>query len=72
MLTFVPLSLDRETEAHIETVMAARIQYATVVAIMHRLEAVETYDKVAVLDEGILVDFGDVQDVKARCKLFSG
>lgn len=68
----VPLSLDRETEAHIESVMAARIQHATVFAIMHRLEAVDTYDKVAVLDEGVLVDFGNIQEVKARCKLFSG
>ncbi|KAF4430087.1 ABC transporter ecdL [Colletotrichum fructicola] len=63
-------SLDRETEEYIEKVMSARLQNATVIAVMHRLEAVSTYDKVAVLDKGVLVDFGDVGDVKARCKLF--
>ncbi|EQB48595.1 ABC transporter [Colletotrichum gloeosporioides Cg-14] len=63
-------SLDRETEQYIERVMSARLQNATVIAVMHRLEAVSTYDKVAVLDKGVLVDFGDVGDVKARCELF--
>uniref|UniRef100_L2FYZ1 ABC multidrug transporter n=1 Tax=Colletotrichum fructicola (strain Nara gc5) TaxID=1213859 RepID=L2FYZ1_COLFN len=65
-----PTDLDRETEEYIEKVMSARLQNATVIAVMHRLEAVSTYDKVAVLDKGVLVDFGDVGDVKARCKLF--
>ncbi|KAH0423428.1 hypothetical protein CcaCcLH18_12210 [Colletotrichum camelliae] len=43
---------------------------ATVIAVMHRLEAVATYDKFAVLDKGALIDFGDVADFKARCELF--
>ncbi|KAK2037259.1 canalicular multispecific organic anion transporter 1 [Colletotrichum somersetense] len=64
-------SLDRETEAHVETVMAARLQHATVISIMHRLEAVAAYDKVAVLDKGVLVDFGAVVDVMERCELFN-
>ncbi|KDN63555.1 putative canalicular multispecific organic anion transporter 1 [Colletotrichum sublineola] len=64
-------SLDRETEAHVETVMAARLQHATVISIMHRLEAVAAYDKIAVLDKGVLVDFGTVVDVMARCELFN-
>lgn len=51
--------------------MAARLQHASVIATMHRLEAVETYDKVAVLNKRILMDFGNVQDVKTRCKLFN-
>ncbi|KAK2021363.1 hypothetical protein LX32DRAFT_713236 [Colletotrichum zoysiae] len=64
-------SLDRETEAHVETVMAARLQHATVISIMHRLEAVAAYDKVAVFDKGVLVDFGAVVDVMERCELFN-
>ncbi|KAK1570181.1 canalicular multispecific organic anion transporter 1 [Colletotrichum navitas] len=64
-------NLDQETEAHAETVMAARLQHATVISIMHRLEAVVAYDKIAVLDKGVLVDFGAVVDVMERCELFN-
>ncbi|KAI6361085.1 hypothetical protein MCOR25_006549 [Pyricularia grisea] len=63
-------NLDRQTEVHLESVMAARLQHATVVSVMHRLEAVAAYDKVAILDKGVLVDFGPVADVMARCELF--
>ncbi|KAK2756348.1 ABC multidrug transporter [Colletotrichum kahawae] len=67
---FLLRSLDRETEVHTKTVMSARLQNATVIAVMHRLEAVATYDKFAVLDKGALIDSGDVADFKARCELF--
>ncbi|KAH9430121.1 hypothetical protein MCOR02_009841 [Pyricularia oryzae] len=65
-------NLDRQTEVLVESIMAARLQHATVVSVMHRLEAVAAYDKVAVLDKGVLVDFGPVADVMARCELFTG
>jgi ATP-binding cassette subfamily C (CFTR/MRP) protein 1 len=42
----------------------------TVVSVLHRLETAVKYDKILVLDEGKVVDFGTPDAVIQRCELF--
>jgi ATP-binding cassette subfamily B protein len=51
-------SLDPGTEAMVEGAMAALMQGRTVVVIAHRLSTAERADRVAVVDEGRLVELG--------------
>ncbi|POR33115.1 Canalicular multispecific organic anion transporter 1 [Tolypocladium paradoxum] len=64
-------SLDHETATKAEEILAERLQGKTIISVLHRLESAVKYDKIAVLDQGLLVDFGDAADVVARCELFS-
>jgi ABC-type multidrug transport system fused ATPase/permease subunit len=43
----------------------------TVVSVLHRLETAVKYDKILVLEEGKILDFGTPMDVVQRCELFS-
>ena len=43
----------------------------TVVSVLHRLETAVKYDKILVLDEGKVLDFGRPEEVIRRCELFS-
>lgn len=40
-------------------------------SVLHKMESAATYDKIAVLDGGVLMDFGEAADVMARCQLFA-
>ena len=41
------------------------------VSVLHRLETAVKYDKILVLDEGRVLDFGTPEEVISRCELFS-
>ena len=41
------------------------------VSVLHRLEKAVKYDKILVLDEGRVLDFGTPEEVISRCELFS-
>ena len=43
----------------------------SVVSVLHRLETAVKYDKILVLDEGRVLDFGTPEEVISRCELFS-
>lgn len=43
----------------------------TVISIQHRLETARYFDKVIVLEQGRLLDFGTPAEVMGRCELFS-
>jgi ABC-type multidrug transport system fused ATPase/permease subunit len=43
----------------------------SVVSVLHRLETAVKYDKILVLDEGRILDFGTPEEVISRCELFS-
>jgi len=43
----------------------------TVVSVLHRLETAVKYDKILVLEEGKVGDFGTSAEVTQRCDLFS-
>jgi ATP-binding cassette, subfamily C (CFTR/MRP), member 1 len=43
----------------------------TVISVLHRLETAVKYDKILVLEEGKVLDFGTPEEVIPRCELFS-
>lgn len=53
----MPTSVDHETEIIMQEIVDSEFKHTTVLAVMHRLEHVTKYDKVALLDEGELVEF---------------
>ncbi|KAM3522971.1 hypothetical protein NHJ13051_005364 [Beauveria bassiana] len=63
-------SLDAETEAKLEEVMARRLRGKSTLSVLHRVEAAAKYDKIAVMDKGKLVDFGEAAEVIKRNILF--
>jgi len=50
-------SVDAETESLMQEIMDTHFKGCTVVAVMHRLDFVERYDKVALLDSGRLIEY---------------
>lgn len=65
-------SIDKKTEEKIEFLLRTRLGGRTLIAINHRLEAVLEYDRVVVLDNGIVADVGTPAELVSRCELFSG
>ncbi|KAM0669638.1 hypothetical protein ACQRIU_000033 [Beauveria bassiana] len=63
-------SLDAETEAKVEEVMARRLRGKSTLSVLHRVEAAAKYDKIAVMDKGKLVGFGEAAEVIKRNILF--
>lgn len=53
-----PISLDDDTSAIINEVLRSWFAQWTVIAIAHKLESILDFDRVAVLDDGHLVEFG--------------
>ncbi|KAI1175807.1 canalicular multispecific organic anion transporter 1 [Nemania sp. FL0916] len=72
LLDEITSSVDNETEERIEMLVRTRLGGRTLIAINHRLEAVQRYDRVVVLDDGRVADFGTPAEVMQRCELFRG
>lgn len=52
-------SLDLETEQLIWRVLQEEFRDCTIIAIAHRLETIIGFDRVAVMDEGSIIEFDD-------------
>ncbi|KAJ3962839.1 hypothetical protein N0V92_000407 [Colletotrichum tropicale] len=59
VLDEVTSSLDLETEQLIWRVLQEEFRGCTIIAIAHRLETIIGFDRVAVLDEGTIIEFDD-------------
>ena len=59
-------SVDAETDARIQRAVRAAFGDATVITIAHRLNSVLDADKIMVLDDGELVEFGPPRELMAR------
>ncbi|KAF0323555.1 ABC multidrug transporter [Colletotrichum asianum] len=59
VLDEVTSSLDLETEQPIWGVLQEESRECTIIAIAHRLETIVGFDRVAVMDEGSIIEFGD-------------
>ena len=51
--------------------MARRLKGKSTLSVLHRVEAAAKYDKIAVMDRGRLVDFGNASEVVRRNSLFT-
>jgi ABC-type multidrug transport system fused ATPase/permease subunit len=58
-------NVDVETDAVIQRTMRAEFKDRTILAIAHRLHTVIDYDKVLVLDKGLVAEFGTPKDLLA-------
>ncbi|KAK0615177.1 ABC transporter [Bombardia bombarda] len=58
-------SVDSETESVMQEIIDTEFRGCTVLAVMHRLRHVSRYDRVALLDDGALVEFGDPEELMA-------
>lgn len=59
-------ALDARSESLVRATLASVRGQVTVVIISHRLAAIESCDKLAVLENGKLVDFGPASEVRGR------
>lgn len=55
-----------------EFLLRTRLGGRTLIAINHRLESVLDYDRILVLDNGMVADFGTPAELLLRCDLFAG
>ncbi|KAJ5198318.1 Cyclic peptide transporter [Penicillium cinerascens] len=61
---------DAEMEKRIDIIIEQHFQHHTVICIMHKLHNVMSFDKVAVMEKGRLVEFGSPRSLQAREGLF--
>ena len=51
-------NVDFETDSFIQECIKTKFKYTTVITIAHRLNTIAGYDKVMVLDQGEIAEFG--------------
>jgi subfamily B ATP-binding cassette protein MsbA len=64
-------ALDSESEVEVQRALEHLMEQRTVIVIAHRLSTVRTADRIAVLDEGRLVELGTHDDLLARNGLYA-
>lgn len=64
-------ALDTESERAVQAALESAMQGRTTLVIAHRLSTVIHADRIAVLDQGQLVDIGTHQELLARCELYA-
>lgn len=63
-------AVDAETEARILSALRADRSDRTTIVIAHRRSTISLADRIAVVDDGTVVDTGTEQELRARCALF--
>ncbi|MDN4711196.1 ABC transporter ATP-binding protein/permease [Vibrio parahaemolyticus] len=63
-------TLDSESEHHVQQALEALMKGRTTLIIAHRLSTIQHADKIAVLDNGELVDVGNHQSLMQSCELY--
>jgi ABC-type multidrug transport system fused ATPase/permease subunit len=60
-------ALDNKSQARIQNIMTTRLKHrTTIISIVHRLDTIKDYDKVAVLKAGKLIEMGSYEELMAR------
>ncbi|EGQ8852375.1 ATP-binding cassette domain-containing protein [Vibrio parahaemolyticus] len=63
-------ALDSESEHHVQQALEALMKGRTTLIIAHRLSTIQHADKIAVLDNGEIVDVGNHQSLMQSCELY--
>jgi len=63
-------ALDSESEHHVQQALEALMKGRTTLIIAHRLSTIQHADKIAVLDDGALVDIGSHPSLMQSCELY--
>jgi len=59
-------SVDLQTDLLMEEIIAEHFAHCTVVAVAHRLQAIRNYDRIAVFENGRIVEYGEPDDLLAE------
>jgi ABC-type multidrug transport system fused ATPase/permease subunit len=60
-------ALDNKSQSRVQNVLDTRLKgKTTVIAVVHRLDIIKTYDKVAVMKAGKIVEFGPYHELMAK------
>jgi ATP-binding cassette subfamily C (CFTR/MRP) protein 1 len=70
VLDEVTSSVDRKTDALMQKVIREELEGCTIVAVAHRLETILDFDRIAVLDRGMLVECDTPKKLLARENAF--
>jgi ABC-type transport system involved in cytochrome bd biosynthesis fused ATPase/permease subunit len=63
--------LDKDTKAIVDGLVKQHFAGWTVISILHQLDAVSAFDKVAVMDGGLLVELDEPQALLGRDSMFA-
>lgn len=63
-------ALDSESENHVQRALEELMKGRTTLIIAHRLSTIQHADKIAVLDNGTLIDIGNHQSLMQSCELY--
>lgn len=63
-------ALDGESERAVMSVPFSKEDNRTVICIAHRLSTIKNFDRIVVLDEGVIVDFGTFEELSVRDDTF--
>jgi ABC-type multidrug transport system fused ATPase/permease subunit len=63
-------SIDVKNDALIQSIIASKFQEKTVLTIAHRLTTISNYDKIIVLDKGVLIEFGSPSELLQNRGIF--
>ncbi len=63
-------ALDSESEHHVQQALQELMNNRTTLIIAHRLSTIQHADKIAVMDQGRLIDVGDHQSLLQSCPLY--
>jgi ATP-binding cassette subfamily C (CFTR/MRP) protein 1 len=64
-------SVDANTQALMQNIIDVEYKDCTVLAVIHRLDHIQKYDKVALLDSGVLVEYDTPAELLAGSSRFS-
>ena len=63
-------ALDSESEHHVQKALEELMRGRTTLIIAHRLSTIQHADKIAVMDQGRLIDIGDHKSLLQSCELY--
>ena len=52
-------SLDAASDAHVQRLLRSKFPSHTIIAVAHKLDTILDFDKVAVMNNGLLVEYGE-------------
>lgn len=61
-------SVDDQTDAQIQRIIRQKFSHHTVLTVAHKLDTITDYDRVAVLDNGTVKEFGNPHVLLAQKK----
>lgn len=63
-------ALDSESEQHVQQALEELMRGRTTIIIAHRLSTIQHADKIAVLEQGRIIDMGDHHSLLQQCELY--